>query len=258
MIGIVVLSSCGKDEPGAEAEKSRYADWVDYSYGNFIIHFSPTSKWLSNSSDLAQGYNRFMKEICAILEMPVPERKIELYVYSPGVDALEVSGRKIPFSTDTEIHWAGMYSYGYQLTKFLLLKKGIKPGEFNVLNEGVPHLLDFSGVNYHDKTNRLVNSERFTSVSELGNNQVFDSLPFPIRRSESASLTGYVMFNYGVNRLFMFWKSTSDWTTSIETIFQMPVADFEEKWKAFALKEANDPEGTIANDTIKDMKAEFK
>lgn len=258
MIGIVVLSSCGKDEPGAEAEKSRYADWVDYSYGNFIIHFSPTSKWLSNSSDLAQGYNRFMKEICAILEMPVPERKIELYVYSPGVDALEVSGRKIPFSTDTEIHWAGMYSYGYQLTKFLLSKKGIKPGEFNVLNEGVPHLLDFSGVNYHDKTNRLVNSERFTSVSELGNNQVFDSLPFPIRRSESASLTGYVMFNYGVNRLFMFWKSTSDWTTSIETIFQMPVADFEEKWKAFALKEANDPEGTIANDTIKDMKAEFK
>lgn len=258
IIGIMVLSSCGKDEPGAEAEKTRYADWVDYSYGNFNIHFSPTSKWLSNSSDLAQGYNRFLKEICAILEMPIPTEKIELYVYSPGVDALDVSGRKVPFFNETEIHWAGLYPYGYQLTKFLIAKKGFKPGKFHVLNEGVPHLLDFSGVNYHDKANRLVNSGQFIPVSDLGNNQKFDSLPFPVRRSESASLSGYIMFHYGVNRLFMIWSSTEEWTTSIETIFQMPVAEFEDKWKGFALREAIDPEGTTQNDTVQDMKVEWR
>jgi len=248
----LILSSCGKKEEAIDV--SKYSAWKLYAYSHFNIHYDPRSSWSGKMADLARGYERFLNEICAILEMPVPQEKIELYIYVPGPSAEELAGRKLPFSTANSIHWDALYPYGYQLTKFLLAKKGIEPGDFQVLNEGIPHLLDFSGINYHDKTNRLVNSGKFIGLAELGDNRRFDSLAFPIKRSESASLCGFIMYNYGNERLFMLWKSSVDWQRSIETIFQTPLDEFEKKWLDFARANTETPEGTVDNDPVQDLR----
>jgi hypothetical protein len=122
------------------------------------------------------------------------------------------------------------------------------------MNEGIPHLLDFSGINYHDKTNRLVNSGKFVGLADLGDNNRFDSLAFPVKRSESASLCGFIMYNYGNERLFMLWKSSVDWQRSIETIFQTPLDEFEKKWLDFARANTQTPEGTTENDSVQDLR----
>jgi len=252
LVGLLILAACGKKE--SEIDPSKYAGWKLYSYGHFNIHYDPRSSWGPKMADLARGYERFLTEICGILEMPVPEEKIELYIYVPGPEGKEITGRTLPFSTANSIHWDALYPYGYQLTKFLLAKKGIEPGNFHVMNEGVPHLLDFSGINYHDKTNRLVNSGKFVPLAELGDNNRFDSLAFPIKRSESASLCGFIMYNYGLERLFMLWKSSVGWQRSIETIFQSPIDEFEKKWLEFARANTKSPEGTMENDSVQDLR----
>jgi len=249
---VFILVSCGKDKP--KIDPSGYDGWQDYSYGHFNFHFSPDSRWLKDKEELAEGYERFLKELCEVLEMPVPEDIIDLYVYTPGMEAYEITGRDIPFSTENEIHWGGRTPYGYQLAKFLLEKKGIGPGRFHVLNEGIPHVLDYSGINYYDKLNRINNSGMFIGVVELGNNAGFDSLDYHILRSESASLCGYIMYNYGIDRLFMLWKSSIGWQRSIETIFQLPVDEFEKSWLDFARSQTDSPDGTIEDDTTKTMR----
>ena len=249
---LTMVLSCGKDEP--KFDPANYKDWSKYSVGHFTTYCDPKSVWASQLKELTQGYDRFLTEISAILEMPVPEQHIDLYVYAPGPQNKEMTGRDLPFFTDSTIHWDGLYPYGYEITKFLLAKKGIEPGKFRVMNEGVPHLLDFSGFNYHDKANRLVNSGKFVGLAELGDNARFDSIAFSVRRAESASLCGYIMYNYGLERLFMVWKSSVDWQRSIETIFQLPIDDFEKQWISFARANAIDSAGTMDNDTVKDVR----
>ncbi len=238
---------CGGDK--SDIDSSSYAGWEHFEKGQLRFHISPKSRWLNDKEQLAEGYSRFIAELCNVLEMPVPPDTIDIYVYAPGMQIHEITGQDGPFHTENAIHWAGLTPYGYQLSKFLLMKKGIEPGQFKVINEGVPHLLDFSSINYHDKLNRINNSGMFVGIIQLGDNQKFDSLDYTIQRTESASLAGFIMYNYGVDRLFMLWKSSVDWRRSIETIFQLPIDEFENNWLQFAREFADDPEGTVEDDT---------
>ena len=261
LLGLMVLltfSSCGGGGP--KVDPAKYRDWSKSQTARFNFYFSPTSTWKDTIkvADLTNGYERFLKEICAILEMPIPDGKIDMYIYASDRELKEMTGGDGQFSTENAIHWGGLYPYGYQLTKFLLEKKGIKPGQFRVMNEGVPNLLDYSGFNYHDKTNRLVNSKKLVPLAELGDNARFDSLGFTLRRAEAASFCGFIMYNYGLDRLFMLWQSSVDWKKSVETIFQMPLDEFEKAWLAFARNNTDDPDGTMDNDTAQDMKVNIQ
>lgn len=258
IIGILLLtliSACGSGgQDKADAEK--YKDFTRYTYGHFDIYFSPKTGWLGHKDEIARGYERFLKEICENLEMPVPQDTIKLYIYTTSRSEDSIAGGKIPFSTDKAIHWAGYYPYGYELTKFLLRRRGIEPGQFHFINEGVPNVFDFSGLNYHDKTNRIINSGMLTPLVDLGNNDIFDTIPFTRRRAESASFAGFLIYNYGLDRLFMLWNSKLPWKESVETIFQIPIDEFQEMWKKFVRQFTDDPEGTIENDPRPDMKQE--
>ena len=257
LIILGLLLSCGSNEK-SDKLSDKYADFERYTYGHFDIYFMPNSGWKNYKADIGKGYERFLTEICSMLEMPVPEDTIRLFIYVPSKEAEEIAGHKIPFSDDKSIHWAGYFPYGYELTKFLLRRKGIDPGRFNVLNEGVPDLLDFSSINYHDKTNRLINSQLFTPLADLGNNEIFDTIDFSHRRSEAASFCGFLMYNYGLDRLLMLWQSKRPWKESIETIFQVPIDEFEDTWKTFALAHADDPNGLVETDSVPDVKVEVK
>lgn len=254
LFGLLLALSCGKNETRTETDQ--YEGWTKYSYGHFIMNFSPTSRYSAKKASVAKGFERFLTEICEMLEMPVPEDKIYLYVYSGGGEAKTITGRDVPFSNDTAIHWAGLRPYGYQLTKFLLAQKGVPQSKYHVLNEGIANLLDFSGINYHDRANRSVNSNKFVRLIELGDNDVFDTMGGYIQRSESASLAAFIMFGYGPDRLFMLSASLADWKESIETLFQMEIDQFEESWLQFALEHSLDSLGTMENDSTYKVRIE--
>lgn len=248
----LLLGACGSDEP--EIDPARYDGWKHYQYGHFHFVVSPESRWYNDLTELTKGYERWLHELCDLLEMPVPSDTITMYIYSAGPEDEEITGRHTPFSTETEIHWGNKYPYGYELTRFLLRRRGYEPGRFEVINQGIPFLLDYSGMNYHDKTNRRVNSGVLYGLARLGDEAHFDSLDFAPRRAEAASLTGFIMYDYGVNRLFMLAESSADWKRSIETIFQVPMVEFERTWLAFAREQSNDPEGTVDDDPVEDMR----
>ncbi len=250
---MAMLSGCSEKEESAKIDPALYADWEKYDYGHFAFRFSPNSVFTTGKAKLAKNYERFLTEICAYLEIPVPDEKITLYVYALGIEDRDITGRQTPFSDDSTIHWGNKYPYGYELTKFLLRKSGYKPGDFEVVNEGIPFLLDFSSHNYHDKTNRRNNSDSLISLVDLGDSQIFDTVNFVAKRAESASLCGFIMYNYGLDRLFMLAESSVDWRRSIETIFQMPLEDFEQTWLLFAREMSNEPEGLLSNDPDQDL-----
>jgi hypothetical protein len=233
LICILAVMSCGEEKQAIE--KDKYEGWTRYTYGHFDLHLSSATPFLADKANLARGFERFLGEICEMLEMPVPEGRIHLFVYANTLEAQKYLDQETPFSNDTAIHWSGVYPYAYQLTKFLLEKKGVPEGKFDVIHEGLAHLLDFSGKNYHDQTNRLVNSAEFVVLSELGDNAVFSGLPLHIQRAESASFVGYLMYNYGLDRIIMLNSSLSGWEESLETMFNMDVGALEKSWLDFAL-----------------------
>ncbi len=243
MIGLLLMAACGGGQEEESAKSSvkndAYANWLTIEHGMFRLHISPTSRFASNSDILAEAYNRFLLEIAGILEVDIPRDTIDLFVYAPGPEALKIAGQPTPFHFGHEIHWGGLYPYGYQLTKYMLDKGGYPPGRFKVINEGIPHLLDYSGRNYHDITNRIVNSGVFVSLDLLGKNTIFDSLDYRIKQAESASLCGYLMFNYGVDRLFLIMQSEMDWQPTLERIVQLPFDEIETDWLRFARQESD-------------------
>jgi hypothetical protein len=243
---LLFAASCGDDQPEVESVP-QYEGWTRYTYGHFIINFSPSTIYSTDKAKFARGYERYLTKLCEMLEMPVPDDKIHFYVYSQKKEALNITGRDTPFSNDTDIHWAGEYHYGYPLTKFLLNRQGISPGQFEVFNEGIAHLLDFSGKNYHDRVSELVDSGKFVGVAELGDNAVFDTLALDIKRPESASLIGFIMYNYGLDRLFMLNSSLAGWEVTIETLFHMKIDVFQQSWLDFA-REHNTPDNAAQSD----------
>jgi hypothetical protein len=247
LLAFLLIGCGGGDE---KIDSSTYKDWKTYSYGKFTFHYPPGSVWTNKLDGFAQGYNRFVDEICKVLEMPVPEETIDFYIYDSDEHAEELTGRKTPFMTENAIHWSVSTPYAYQLTKFLLHKKGVEPSDFTVLNEGIAYLLDFSSINYHDKTIRIFNSDSLVTLEALGENDVFDTLSMKFKRPESASLCGFITYNYGIQRFLMLWESSVGWQRSIETIFQLPLDEFQTKWIAFASSQADDPEGTIEADSL--------
>jgi len=247
-LGMLFFTSCGrKEEPqkAASAPPDPYAAWSKYTYGHFVARFSPTSLYLNRKGELTKAYERFLTEICGLLEMPVPDQKIQLYVYGNRLEAEKIIGEDAPTVTDSAIHWDGTYAYGYQLTKFLLAKKGVQSGRFNVINEGIPHLLNYSGINYHAVLTRLVDSGGYVPLLTLGDNAVFDTLRFKVKQSESASLCGFIMFNFGLDPLLKLAKSRDDWKASIEILLQLRVDVFETSWLKFAREHGGDTSAVI-------------
>ncbi len=254
LVAMFVLLSCGKkNEPKSEGTtaappqtqavaetpapttgSSPYEGWERYTYGHFIGHFSPNSPFLARKSELVMAYDRFLAEICDILELPTPEGKIHLFVYSSPMEAEDITGQSPPFMNDSSIHWAVTSAYGYQLTKYVMAKNGIKPGRYDVVYEGIAHLLDFSGVNYHAATARLMDSGRFVSAVDLGDNRIFDTLNPFVKRAESASFVGFIMFEYGTDKVFAMNKSQEFWVDTIEALFQKPFNIFGKEWTMFA------------------------
>jgi hypothetical protein len=247
-LGMLLFTSCGrKEEPQKEAPPSPdpYATWSKYTYGHFVARFSPASPYVNRMGELTKAYERFLTEICGMLEMAVPEQRIHLYVYSNRLETQEIRGEDAPTVTDSAIHWDGSYAYGYQLTKFLLAKKGIQPGRFNVINEGIPHLLNYAGINYHAITTRLVDSGGYVPLLMLGDNAVFDTLRFKVKQSESASLCGFIMFNFGLDPMLKLAQSRDDWKASIEILLQLRADIFEKSWLTFAREHSRDTSAVI-------------
>ena len=253
VFGVLILTllivSCGKDQPKTIDDK--YQGWSKYTYGHFIFYLSPSTPYAGNKPDLARGYERFLTEICAMLEMPVPDGEISLYVYANQQEVQRITGRAVPFSTDSAIHWAGDRRYGYQLTKFLLDRKGIKPGQFHVVYEGLANLLDFSSKDYHDLTAALVVSGSFVDLSDLASNAVFDTLPPDIQQCESASLVGYLLYSYDLDRVTRLSNSLGSWEESLEAVLGTKPGELEKNWLDFAREKRGGPETPPPPDTSK-------
>jgi hypothetical protein len=259
LVSLLGLASCGKKQEQTEAGNDTYQDWQKYTYGHFVIHFSPNSRYLADKAGFARAYERFLTEISEMLDVPIPptEDKIDLYVYSSLSELRNITGQEASFHDDSTIYWSSMRPSGYELTKFLMAKDGIPKGVHHVLSEGLANLLDFSGINYHDRTNRLVNSGKFVSLADLGDNAIFDTLGSKIQRSESASLTGFIMSAYGLERIIMLNASFDDWNTTIEALFNMDSKKFEDDWLKFARENSDNPAGTIENDTTQKVRIDI-
>ncbi len=249
LLGALVLSlgmllSCGKakeEEQQQTQRDTRYDNWERYTYGQFIVRFSPASPFLADKARLVQAFNNFLSEICSLLELPPPEQKIYLFAYAAPQDMETVAGRSDPFMNDTAIHWNGLTPYGYQLTKFVLEKNNIRPGNFQVAYEGIANLLDFSGVNYHRELTNMAGTDFYIPLRELGNDGIFSNMPVPIQRMESASLAGFIMYNYGSERLLTLAQSREGWETTIESLFQMDLEALEQDWLEFARAHGENP-----------------
>ncbi len=263
LIAMFVFVSCGKkkDQKAGESTEAQpqsqtqtlpqlqgvspYDGWERYTYGHFIGYFSPQSPFIGRKGQVVTAFDQFLAEICDILELPVPENTIYLFVYASPMEAEEITGQSTPFMDDSAIHWGVTSAYGYQLTKFIMAKNGIKPGRYDVVYEGIAHLLDFSGVNYHAATARLIDSGRFVSALDLGDNRIFDTLNPFVKRAESASFIGFIMFEYGTDKVFAINKSQEFWVETIEAVFQKPINIFGKEWTTFARAHSADSAAVI-------------
>jgi hypothetical protein len=278
LISLFVLLSCGKKseqkanetteaEPQSQAqqpeqpqqqqeqqqqqlsqESSPYADWERYTYGHFVGYFSPQSPFIDRKGQVVTAFDKFLAEICDILELPEPKEKIYLFVYATPMEAESITGRSTPFMDDSAIHWAVASAYGYQLTKFVLAKNEIKPGRYDVVYEGIANLLDFSGINYHAATAKLIDSGRFVSAVDLGDNRIFDTLSNYVKRAESASFVGFIMYEYGTDKVYALNKSQEFWVETVEAVFRTPINIFGKRWMNFARAHSVDT-GAVVDDS---------
>jgi len=230
---LLLAGGCGKKEM---TPPPQYPGWEKYSFKHFVFNYVPGSYWGRNIDRFSDAYERYLSEMCEFLAIEIPSDTIYFYIYENSAEAMELTGRDIPFIQDNQLHWKRDPRFGKILAEYLIPKMGIRMTDYRVLHDGVTTLLDYSNNDYHHLFCSLYDINRYIPLDSLFDNEAYNRMDKKYREWEAASLVAYIAYEFGINRFKMLWQTTASFDRSVLELFDMDLATFEEKWHEFALQ----------------------
>jgi hypothetical protein len=211
-----------------------YPGWEKYSYKHFVFHFPKDCFWGKKMDEFSPAYERFLKEDCDFLAIEIPTDTIHFYIHNNPEDGFKLTGRKVPFHTERQIHWDRRTPWGLELARFLIDKMDVRMTDYRFLYDGLSALLDYSGYDYHHNAMSLLEIKRYIPLDSLIDNDSYMRADSLYREWEAASIVGFITYNFGVNRFKMLWQSAATFEESVKQLFGVDLRKFESGWHAFA------------------------
>jgi hypothetical protein len=126
-----------------------------------------------------------------------PPEKIYMMMFPDKFEAERLLGRELPFASGDTVFYEIFAPLGQGIAELMLNRAAPGGCKFDFVNEGIPTLLDFSGVDYHERAIELFEDGKGYPMSELVDNEAYAKMPRDIRRQQAASFLGFLSYVYG-------------------------------------------------------------
>lgn len=243
---ILTFAGCSSEQPESESAQAPdpYADWKTYTYNNFVIHYPEAHPREQYVAEMAQIFPALMRRDAQFLRIPAPTDTIHVYYYTGVGHGDEITGTIYPHVADSAtIHFWLPGNYGPLMAKLMILRWQNTEPRFEFLKHGLLALLDFTGVNYHEKTMTLIDLGKFIPLNELAadtsGDEYFETEPEKIQAAEAASFVDFLVFRYGSDALNAMYRADAPFDQVVQGMFSISVDSLETLWLNFVPQAAN-------------------
>ncbi|HOD65288.1 MAG TPA: hypothetical protein PK186_01600 [candidate division Zixibacteria bacterium] len=235
----LVLAACQSDkkETSPSAADDPYAGWKTYTNGTLRVHYPEGHPMAAHVEEMAHVFPALMRRDAQFFQVPVPTDTIEVYFYTGVGHGHKITGTYYPYADTSVIHFWLPSNYGPIMAQLML--KRWYPGEpkFRFLKHGVRALLEFAGVNYHQRTQELIDSGKFVSLAELAADTASDDYPDTeseqIRRALGASFVDFLVVHEGIRAFGMMYSSPLPFDSTVQRMFSVSADSLQQLWLNF-------------------------
>ncbi len=265
-LGLMVVSCGDKGEkkPSGEAATAElemavgddfFDDWKTYTYQNIRIVYPedhPQGGFLEN---MAKGYVAAMARDCQFLGIEIPAETLTVYFYTGYGQGMSSTNQEYPFAIPDKavIHFWLPSFLGPTLMEYLLPRWQAGEPQFRFLKHGIIALLDYSGQNYHARTQGFAVDTGFIPLADLAVDTSVNVNEERHQTAEAASFVDFVVYYYGIDALKGLYTAEDSFEAAVDRVFKLPVADLEDLWLGFVdmaaemdtvdMSKANRPQG---------------
>ena len=245
-IGLMMISCGDKGEkkPAGDAGTAEvdmavgedfFDDWKTYTYKNIRIVYPEDHPQTGFMEDMAKGYVAATEKDCQFLGIEIPAETLTVYFYTGYGQGMSSTNQEYPFAIPDKavIHFWLPSFLGPTLMQYLLPRWQAGEPQFRFLKHGIIALLDYSGQNYHERTQEFAADTGFIPLVELA---VDTNVNFNEERhqtAEAASFVDFVVYYYGIDALTGLYTAEDSFEAAVDRVFRLPVGELEDLWLGF-------------------------
>lgn len=255
LFALIFAASCSDKKVGETKQEApeqlaapdslgiRAADfiWGVQKHPMVAFYFQPTDSLRQFAPDLLKKALEIYEFNCQMLMWKAPE-PVDFYCYSSPAELERYTSRREAFSVGNKIYYGFGPPYGRPFTEFVMSKLPEGPSRYMFFREGIPTLLDYSGRNYHHTANDFLVQGTIDPVEVLTTEAKFLELRPGMRAIESASLAGFIMWQWGAPKFMELYHSEDDFPDALEKVLGLNVGQLEDEWHKFLPEHTDEKE----------------
>lgn len=213
-----------------------YDDWKTYTYKHIKIIYPPGHPLEDDLPAMASGYIKARDYIANFFRIREPAESLFIYYYTGVGQGREITGRHDQHVDGNILHfWLPGY-YGTTLTEYLISKWQPQEPSFPFLKQGLMRLLDYSGIDYHERTLNNIDNGNFKSLAELAVDTTINVYDENIKSGMSASFIAFFVDSYGMDGLESLYLSEYSFEKSIDMLFKITPDSLQKDWLEYVNK----------------------
>jgi hypothetical protein len=158
---------------------------------------------------------------------------VEFYCYRDMESFQSHTNRDVPFYISDKMYYGYGPPFGRMVAVYILHEVREDSTRFHFMAEGLPTLYDWSGRNYHDAAHQIMTQDRLPSLNKIIDNTSYDTLSMTVRNIAAASFLGFLMHEYGTQRVMEIYATDEAFPEAVENVLGLSVGELEENWRDF-------------------------
>ena len=233
---IVATSGCSESPKGPLEQlqaQAEYRDWKIYRHDRVNVLYPEGHPQEPYFESICEGYLISANRIARSLGMPPFEDTLHVVFYSGFGQGRELSGKHWPFVEKGVIHYWRPAFIGVTLADFMAQRWSPVWPSRDIFHHGLRTLLDFSGQNYHQRTDLLMDSNLFVPLADLALSPRFVSDSERVYSAEAASFVAYLLAAHGAEKFRNLYEAQGPFDSVVSEITGVGVDTLETHWLEF-------------------------
>jgi hypothetical protein len=210
-----------------------YAGWQVVESSGVMLTYPPDHIHTESFASIANSYRNAANAIANRLHMRPYADTIYVAFYTGYGQGREMTGEHWPHIKDGVIHFWQPSFAGMTLTDLLLQEWVENWPPHPIFYHGLRAQFDYRGINYHERTQTLMERDSFYTLIELAESTVIVSDSERVQTAEAASLIAYMLAYYGPEKLLSLCENESEFVDIVSQELNITLDSLQDAWLRF-------------------------
>lgn len=217
-----------------EVEPIDYSNWKKISHENVDIIYPPNHPHESSLQNVAEGFVRIGNQVSNFLRIPFPSTQITIFYYTGFGQGRGWTGLKHPHIVGDTIHYWMPHRPALPMVDYLIGKWHSEPTRYEFLKHGLMRFLDYSGVNYHEKTLNMMDADSLVPLTQLYRDTTVQSYEYSPSSHEAASFIAFFVDSYGFASFNKLYQMQLPFDAAVKNICGISLDNLQTRWLHYA------------------------